>query len=267
VPVTIGELFPATDVVARWVFNLSVLTDDMSTFDALIFDAMDSDAEVTEPLGTYFRWMVTRVFEAERVVKAMDEHVAVAEFLRTTDGTIEAETELRAAYRRVSDDEGGRLRSEVDRRLGNARHLTVHLSNTSPTSRRRHERGELARILRHGEDLEARVAIDHINKRRRYLWGDDVLQQWVWPDEHHQLKAVVFTHRLTQTFVALYTGVLPVYLRRVGVDWTDLAWVDMRTGEDAAPPSRYEAVQPLHQNLDDGLEHRAAERERGHGQG
>jgi hypothetical protein len=60
-PVTIRQLSPATDVVARWVFNLSVLVDDMATIDTLIHDALEDDANAAEPLGTYFRWMGTRV--------------------------------------------------------------------------------------------------------------------------------------------------------------------------------------------------------------
>src|SRR3954451_19283300 len=79
-PVTVGDLFPADDVLAQWVFSLTAAVEDLSITEALFRDALDADAPFyrTSPL---FRLLMTRMIEAERPIQAMAEHPAVRAFV------------------------------------------------------------------------------------------------------------------------------------------------------------------------------------------
>jgi hypothetical protein len=75
---TIGELFPDGDLVAQWVFLVSALSEDLRV-------TIGRNAEVRDDTG--FRLMsylhrqtIVRLYEARRLVVAVDKHDEVREF-------------------------------------------------------------------------------------------------------------------------------------------------------------------------------------------
>ena len=68
VPASIGQLFPSTDPLSRWMFSLSALTDDLAVLDHHLHQSFDEDP--ASPAVTYFRLIVARIYEGERIVTA-----------------------------------------------------------------------------------------------------------------------------------------------------------------------------------------------------
>jgi hypothetical protein len=164
VPVNVDQLFPPSDRLAQWMFSLSALAGDLLVLDTHMREAWDDDAGSASV--TYFRLIVARVYEGERIVMEMDAHATVARFLADIPSATEPCARLRAAYRRDRAIKEKAKQSRVEQTFARARHLTVHYP----------QRGELARILRDARHLAARVWQDHERRELRYLWPQDVME-------------------------------------------------------------------------------------------
>ena len=110
---TIGEMFPADDLVAQWVFTLTSLAEDV--------------AMVTSHLGTeelrekmlFYRLLLTRLYEASRLIMARAKYPEIEEF--TGAGLTIGGVDLVAAYTRPPDGT-----SLVEQLYSDSRHRTVH---------------------------------------------------------------------------------------------------------------------------------------------
>lgn len=219
VAIKINQLFPAADPLAAWMFTLSALTDDLAVFDDHLHASLDENGSRSV---LYFRLIVARLYEGERVVKAMDSYATVASFLGSVPTTVVPCSQLRVAYQRDLEVKDKSQQSRVERTFGRARHLTVHYP----------QHGELARILRDARNLEARIWRDHERGLLRYLWPQDVMEHAFWPRGAAHRPDVDFAHDLTQAFVDVFKYALPAYLDRMDVSHDDLTQVGPEGEQD-----------------------------------
>jgi hypothetical protein len=206
-PVTVGKLFPASDVVARWMFNLSALTDDLAIIDDHLRGTFDDD---TKPALAYFRLIITRLYEGRRLVKEMDDRAAITSFVLDL-GAADATALLRRSYIRPPGSS-----SVVETTYARARHLTVHYPSKP---------GELARILRDARDLDAGVRVEH-GRSLRYLWPQAVIEHALWPTAEQRRNDIELAAALTQAFVDVFVAAMPAHLERVGFTRDDLTRIE-----------------------------------------
>lgn len=112
---TIGQLFPADDIVGQWVFTLNCVAQDIEVITWPLRDAQNLRAQM------YFhRLLITRLYEARRLIEAQ----AAYEDIRDFTGTALSMTgfDLVAAYTRPADAQ----KSEVEQLYAASRHRTVH---------------------------------------------------------------------------------------------------------------------------------------------
>jgi hypothetical protein len=116
---TIGELFPANDLVAQWVFGLTVLAQDLAVlFEPLKRAQIDDDQRARL---FFYRQMLTKLYEArwlvhDAVTQAELEPFA-ARLLKTATGL-----DLRDYYLRPDPD----TRSVIENLYAELRHQSVH---------------------------------------------------------------------------------------------------------------------------------------------
>jgi len=79
-PATVGELFPADDLVAQWVFSLSAVAEDLAITEAAFQDVLHGDGA---PLwtGYHYRQVIARLYEAERPIISTRQRDDVRAFL------------------------------------------------------------------------------------------------------------------------------------------------------------------------------------------
>jgi hypothetical protein len=218
IPVSVGQLFPATDPLSRWMFSLSALADDLAVLDHMLQDSWD---DAGSPTFTYFRLIVARIYEGERIVTAMDAHARTAGFLAGVPKATDASARLRAAYRRDLSVRNKAEQSHVERTFARARHLTVHYP----------QRAELARILRDAHDLEARAWQDHAREELRYLWPQNVMEHALWPRGAEHRPDIELAHELAQAFVDVFRYALGPYVDEMGVNREDLTFIESEDRE------------------------------------
>jgi hypothetical protein len=119
---TIGELFPHDDLVAQWVFSLTALAEDLQVGSKPAKEATDSGD--LRALLFWQRHMVTRLFEARRLVTSARIIEAIREFLGDLLERPPGGANLIEAYTRPSAD----TPSMVEALYEQLRHLTVHYS-------------------------------------------------------------------------------------------------------------------------------------------
>lgn len=76
---TVGELFPDGDVVGQWVFSVTALSEDIQLVTHPMQDA--KDRQDLRALLFYYRHLVTRLYEARRLVTAVEHRSDLASFL------------------------------------------------------------------------------------------------------------------------------------------------------------------------------------------
>lgn len=116
---TIGELFPDGDLIGQWVFSVTALSDDLMHLVPLVTEAL-TRGDMRSMLF-HQRQLVTRIFEARRLVMAtvdMPEIADFAEGLLALRGMVD----LRTMYIRSQPQE----RSVVEDLYEDMRHRTVH---------------------------------------------------------------------------------------------------------------------------------------------
>lgn len=112
---TIGELFPADDLVAQWVFTVTSLAEDI----LMLMARLETD-QLREKM-LFYRLLTTRLYEARRLVFARAEHTAIKEFAGDMNfGGVD----VVKAY--LPREDG---KSPVEKLYDVGRHRTVHYSS------------------------------------------------------------------------------------------------------------------------------------------
>jgi hypothetical protein len=112
---TIGELFPADDLIAQWVFTLNCVVQDIEVVAWPLRDAKSVRAKLY-----YNRALITRLYEARRLIDAHAKYEEIRQFV--AGGLNVTGTDLLALYTRPSEAE----KSEVEKLYAGSRHRTVH---------------------------------------------------------------------------------------------------------------------------------------------
>jgi hypothetical protein len=208
----VRKLFPADDLVAQWVFALTATAQDLAAAERAFRDALDEGVAFRS--NYLYRQLVARIYEAERVVIAIEQHEAVGVFLA---GLPESESHvavLREAY--LPHDE-----SRVRAVYGEMRHRTVHHSPVGSE--------ELRDALREAGEEEVRLLVDYDEKQAFYEWPEAVASRVLVgdiskPEVREAYKdAMRFAQQLAGAFARLVGIALPRHCERRGVDMRALA--------------------------------------------
>jgi len=216
--VTIGDLFPSDDGVARWCFAVTAAAEDLSRAEIPFRDAVE---RLLRPdnflrLSYSFRQLLARVFEARRPVVAASNQADVGHFVAATRGTSEPLGYLTDVY--IAGP--GEKRSKVEDQLGDPRNITVH--HAWPES------DELRAALQRVAYLPARVLVDRRVGTLHYEWPEMVASRLVagatnTPAGLERFQArVAMTHDIVQAYGGLCRAVLDTQCARVGIDPADL---------------------------------------------
>jgi hypothetical protein len=204
--ITVADLFPADDLVAQWMFSLTVAVDDLSIADGLLHDAL-SDVRKTDSTH-HFRLIVARLYEAERLVCTTDVP-EVSQFLDEIPNAQEPLERLRDVYLPIKD-------SAMRRTFGLIRHRTVHYSWVGGP--------ELKEILTLARDVEPRHVQDDDAGVAYLKWPRSVFTRATWgklsePANVKKLETdAQLAHEISQTFWHLLKAVMLPYLRLRGID-------------------------------------------------
>lgn len=163
---TIGELFPADDRVGRWVYSVTCLVEDLS---ALLRPLrLTSAGKVADPAGVasfmvYNRLHVARLFEARRLIKAVDDHKELQE---AVGGSLAfGKADLRALYRR---DDG--KPSIIEELYEQTRHRATHYMRVDSLELKRelfsYQRYPARLVTRKGPDGHPQVEYEWVTAMR-----------------------------------------------------------------------------------------------------
>jgi hypothetical protein len=153
--VTIGELFPADDVVGQWVFTLNCVGRDIR----VLIGELRGPPDEMERQMLFARLIATRLYEARRLVDAYDKYNEIRDFVG--DGIKGRDVDLLAAYRRPSQG----VKSEIEHLYSETRHRTVHYSQIGEK--------ELRQLLDDYRRFPARLAYEEHDS------VPDLVTQWV----------------------------------------------------------------------------------------
>jgi hypothetical protein len=206
-PLSIREVFPPGDVIAEWVYSLSVLTDDLDVITTQLRPAMEQQ-HLRETLF-FARQLFIRLYEAERLISVMDVHPEIERF---ASGPKENRflSYLLEVYRPKEDQE----RSRVNQAFGGFRHQTVHLM--WPGS------AELEAALNAAGGLPARIWVSDKKVVNQWvqavsgmlLFGD--LKDPAWMKNFQELNDLA--GRISGAWLMLSGVTLVVYARERGLD-------------------------------------------------
>jgi hypothetical protein len=210
-PVTVGELFPADDLVARWVFSLSAVLEDLAMAEEPLGEALERERGSLSS-GYHYRHLIARLYEAERPIIAALEHVEVRDFL---DGIADAQEPLAYLtehYKPLPDGKDYKVRHT----FGGTRHRAVH--HSWPAS------AELRQALQDAADEGARILVNLDGRWVHHDWPEAVAARTLVGDLSDPAVNAAFVERLRfaqevlRELVALFMAVLGPHLARVRVD-------------------------------------------------
>jgi hypothetical protein len=207
-PVTIGQLFPADDLVAQWVFALSAVVEDLAVADTQLHRALRDESNGASTF--HYRVLVSRVFEARRVVIVAEEHRPIQDFLRESPKANAEFSVLRRLY--VPRDGAA---SRVDALYALVRHRTVH--HAFPGS------DELRDALEASSDLEAFYVLDHDEGTSHFVWAELVAISWLFgrTDDPANVtrarEAVQLARKIVVSFTTMLRWVVEAHCARRGV--------------------------------------------------
>lgn len=201
---TIGELFPADDVVGQWMFSVSAIVDDLATL-LVEQTAATSSGDVRRMLFVQ-RVLATRLYEARRIVFAIDTRPEVAAFL--ANKKLEPLDQLRQFYLPAGS-------SPVDELYAVLRHNSVHYMWPGSS--------EMVTALRRAAHLPARARINQAEPRVDVQWvqvvagmqafGESTEAGWTLRlKERANLGAAI-----QQAWVMLYAVLIALYVRERGI--------------------------------------------------
>jgi hypothetical protein len=210
---TIGELFPDGDAAAQWVYSLTALAEDIGVLMKPLRKAREDD-DLRASLF-FYRHLVTRLYEARRVVTTARTVPEIASFvgdlLRRPPGGVD----LEEVYHRDRETKS----SKVERLFAELRHRTVHY--LEPGS------DELADVLWKHSGYPDQIELGKDDRGKPTVWfqwvhavtaadvqgdvGDaDFLKSM---DERSELVAAIATSWSMVASVAI-----ALHVRRLGID-------------------------------------------------
>jgi hypothetical protein len=202
---TIGELFPADDLVGQWVFTLTSLAEDV----AMLMGHLDTEQPREKML--FYRLLLTRLYEARRLIWARARYREIEEF--TSGGLTFAGVDLVAAYTRPPEG-----KSPVEQLYSDSRHRTVHYSHVG--------KPELRGLRRDYQNFPARMVVRERDRRLsvEYEWVAAVRAEEAWGAQPWTPGFVQHLETFGQQTSALATAwgmisnvLLMVYARRRGI--------------------------------------------------
>jgi hypothetical protein len=208
--VTVGELFPADDVVAQWVFSVTSLAEDL-----MIITPLLRRDDMRERMW-FYRQLITRLLEARRLVRAHEEHPEITEFT-APNGLKLGPVDLAAAYARPSDHE----RSAVEKLYADSRNRSVHYSEVGEP--------ELRGLLHDYRWMPATMVTsdrgeDGARLQIEYGWVTGIRGQDVWGAEpwapgmvEHLGRFGQQTGALSSTWIMLSFVLLVLHAHRMGI--------------------------------------------------
>jgi hypothetical protein len=140
---TIGELFPADDLVAQWLYTLTCAAQDI---EIAALPLVGRERLEPRTLTFFYRVLIARLYEARRLIWAYNEHAEIREF--AADALTISGLDLVALYTRPSGD----TMSEVERLYDQSRHRSVHYPEIGSP--------ELRRLLEDYRKFPARLRLD-----------------------------------------------------------------------------------------------------------
>lgn len=218
---TIGELFPSDDPIARWVFSVTAVAEDIT----IVFNAMnaaDSPERVRERIY-FYRQLITRLVEARRVVVAVEKDPQLEPF----SGPLLAGPlmDLGAVYRRPDEE----TKSTIEQLYSQLRHRSVHYMQGK----------ELAAELARHRNFPAEIHIEQGEPAPRveFRWLQIISGMELFGDPHDpdMLKKMDERGALVANMAAAWqmAGAMSVILlaQRLGIDSARLGKVPAK-GED-----------------------------------
>lgn len=214
---TVGQLFPDGDVVAQWVFSATAVAEDLS----IVTKPMQAAEERQDlrALLFYYRHLVTRLYEAERLVTVAEQHTEVSSFLAGLLDRSPLGVDLREVYLPASPTE----RSVVADLYGMVRHRSVHYMRVGSD--------ELATVLRNHSRYPARVDMTANDSGQPEVWyqwvhavtladlyGDLAAPDFI--DDMRRRSALV--GRIAMSWGMVAGLALLLHVRRLGLDAEDL---------------------------------------------
>lgn len=205
-------LFPPEDRVAQWVFSLSLVVDDLTMLHEPMKRSTERD-DVRQMMSVY-RQMVTRLYEARRLVVATHRYREVGEFLGIEKKPALLER-LRAVYLRKPREK----QSHIERLYEDLRHRTVHYPWVG--------KQEIADVLR--QLGHVRVELRMEEGELRAGWTELVAALWTlgmepgsseWIEDFDPRRAVLMN--TVATWIMLWPVALFLYARRQGVELSQI---------------------------------------------
>jgi hypothetical protein len=229
-PVTVGELFPADDLVAQWVFSLSAVAEDLAITEAAFQDVLHGEGA---PLwtGYHYRQVIARLYEAERPVISAGQHDDVCAFVAEIPGAAEHIDYLADQY--VAPE--GQM-SKVRATFGGMRHRTVHHSRIGSA--------ELREALEAAADEDARILVNRDEGWLHHEWPEAValrslLGDLTTPEANTAFRdCLKLVQKILGHLVALVKVVIAEHVSRRGIDPSRLI-VEV-TADDPGRPARPE---------------------------
>jgi hypothetical protein len=223
--VRMDALFPPEDRVAQWVFALSLVVDDLMA----LYEPMQSASELDDMrrMMSVYRQMVTRLYEARRLVVAIDRYQDVAEFLGVEKKPALVER-LRTVYVRAP----GEQRSQIERLYADLRHRSVHYPWVG--------KQEMVDLLRQVAHVPVELRME--DGEMRANWTEIVAALWTlgmepgssdWIDNFNPRRTVLMN--TVASWIMLWPTTLLLYARRRGVDLARI--IDLNTLPPDVRPS------------------------------
>jgi hypothetical protein len=209
-PVMVGELFPADEIVAQWVFSLSAVAEDLSITEAAFQEVLHGDRG---PLwtGCYFRQLIARLYEAERPIISARQREEIAAFLAELPDAA-GHIDFLAGHYVAPEGQQSKIRAT----FGGMRHRTVHHSWVGAA--------ELRNALEVAADEEARIIVNREEGWLHHEWPEAVAPRALVGDLTEPKARAAFVERtklaqeILRHLVALVKIVLGEHVRRRGID-------------------------------------------------
>jgi len=223
---TIGDLFPAEDVLAQWVFGLTALAEDLTAVTAT--GALVSKDEPDMRGGLlYMRQTVTRLYEARRLIEVADQEPAVSDFITRLGG----EENSWMAFLKQVYGRDNRERSAVDDLFEELRRATVHYSRVGSI--------ELRDQLREVSWMPARLVVKPGPARVDYQWVQAASAWQLFnaksgPDWYEEYKhRQELAGNIASAWMMLSPVALFLYVQDRGIDLERLADFPTASGGEA----------------------------------
>jgi hypothetical protein len=207
---TIGELFPADDLIAQWVFSLTGFVEDLQVGIKPAKEALEVGD--LRALLYWQRHTVTRLYEARRLVTSAREiGEFVADVLRVPPGG----ANLMDAYTRASPD----TPSMVEALYAQLRHRTVHYSKVGEP--------ELKNTLETYRHLPAEMTITTApdgSPDLQFRWVQAIRSMEVLGDISREdfldamRRSSQTTGSLTASWMMVTALAVPLHAHRLGID-------------------------------------------------